>query len=301
MLNLDSNTHNADWIKTLHWDLPTDFDDFLNSIGGPTQLADFMKLPAAEAMPKEMRFKAEALLSKKSISFTDEDLQAIKGGQGSGNFNHQGRPGEQGGSGEGMPSTAVHGTLATSVDDIFKEGIKLGKKWNKRPKSVYFVRDPKDLGYFVDEWLGPLAAVNSYQNGEGSYHMTDGRVLSVKEFKALTPEELKNNPAVSEHTTLQYAQVKFKIPDAEVIPDDVDNKKYGGQSFRIEKPVPPENILSVTVYEKEDKLWFGKDSRGLPDTTVEKGEWKPVKVIEGLGIKGGDFGYVIVPINLSKG
>ena len=53
--NIDSDQRNADWIRTLHWDLPTDKDTFLTVIGGESALAHFMTLPAAEAMPPELR------------------------------------------------------------------------------------------------------------------------------------------------------------------------------------------------------------------------------------------------------
>ena len=43
----------ADWLRTLHWDLPTDPDEFLGSLIMP--LDEFMALPAAEAMPQELR------------------------------------------------------------------------------------------------------------------------------------------------------------------------------------------------------------------------------------------------------
>jgi len=52
--NIDADLANADWIKTLAWDLPTEKDAFLAAIGGESQLAKFMTLPAARAMPPEL-------------------------------------------------------------------------------------------------------------------------------------------------------------------------------------------------------------------------------------------------------
>jgi hypothetical protein len=54
----DSN-ENADWIKSGSWDLPTNAEEFLRSLGDMT-LGNFMKLPAAQAMPDDLR---EELLS----------------------------------------------------------------------------------------------------------------------------------------------------------------------------------------------------------------------------------------------
>jgi hypothetical protein len=60
---LDNTPSNRDWIRTLHWDLPTDWDQFLLDIGGPTRLPQFMILPAAQAMPADLKAKAEELIS----------------------------------------------------------------------------------------------------------------------------------------------------------------------------------------------------------------------------------------------
>jgi hypothetical protein len=53
-VNIDADQRNADWIKTLSWDLPTEKGAFLAAIGGSEQLDSFMELPAAEAMPQEL-------------------------------------------------------------------------------------------------------------------------------------------------------------------------------------------------------------------------------------------------------
>lgn len=53
--NLDEDQANADWVKTMSWDLPTTPDAFLAVIGGPGRLSDFMGLPAAQAMPGPLR------------------------------------------------------------------------------------------------------------------------------------------------------------------------------------------------------------------------------------------------------
>jgi hypothetical protein len=53
--NIDADQRNADWLRTLHWDLPTDKDTFLAVIGGEDALEHFMTLPAAEAMPDALK------------------------------------------------------------------------------------------------------------------------------------------------------------------------------------------------------------------------------------------------------
>lgn len=55
MIYLDEDPRNADWIKTLRWDLPTEPDRFLRAIGGEDRLAEFLHRPAAEAMPPALR------------------------------------------------------------------------------------------------------------------------------------------------------------------------------------------------------------------------------------------------------
>jgi hypothetical protein len=49
----ETDNENADWIKSLSWDLPTEPEEFLRSLGG-TSIEDFLKLPAAKAMPAEL-------------------------------------------------------------------------------------------------------------------------------------------------------------------------------------------------------------------------------------------------------
>ena len=50
----EDNNDDADWIKSLSWDLPTEPQEFLRSLGGIT-LGQFMKLPASKAMPETLR------------------------------------------------------------------------------------------------------------------------------------------------------------------------------------------------------------------------------------------------------
>lgn len=51
--NIDADPVDADWIKVLRWDLPTDVDEFLSVVG--PGLEHFLTLPAARAMPDDLR------------------------------------------------------------------------------------------------------------------------------------------------------------------------------------------------------------------------------------------------------
>lgn len=51
-INIDADPENADWTKRT-WDLPTDADAFLRIVSVQT-LEEFMRLPAAGAMPPEL-------------------------------------------------------------------------------------------------------------------------------------------------------------------------------------------------------------------------------------------------------
>jgi hypothetical protein len=60
-INLDADPGDADWIKTLSWDVPRDAETFIRTEledGAPEQqrasLADFLRLSAARPMPAEL-------------------------------------------------------------------------------------------------------------------------------------------------------------------------------------------------------------------------------------------------------
>lgn len=55
-----SDARNEDWLRTIGWDLPTTLDAFLASQGNdPERLRHFLTLPAAEAMPEDLRGQVE--------------------------------------------------------------------------------------------------------------------------------------------------------------------------------------------------------------------------------------------------
>lgn len=49
----ETSNESADWIKSLSWDLPTDVDEFLRSLGNMS-IEHFMTLPASKAMPAKL-------------------------------------------------------------------------------------------------------------------------------------------------------------------------------------------------------------------------------------------------------
>lgn len=51
----ESDDLNADWIKASGWDLPVTIDAFIAAIGGSDKLEHFLTLPAAKAMPDELK------------------------------------------------------------------------------------------------------------------------------------------------------------------------------------------------------------------------------------------------------
>lgn len=68
MLHADDDPRNADWTKTIVWDLPTDADRFIRAVLGEEEdrqrLAwlHFKTLPTYEAMPDDLREAVERRL-----------------------------------------------------------------------------------------------------------------------------------------------------------------------------------------------------------------------------------------------
>ena len=53
---IDRDLEHADWLRGRSWSLPSDVDELLEIIGTKkSDVAKFMKLPAARAMPQEVR------------------------------------------------------------------------------------------------------------------------------------------------------------------------------------------------------------------------------------------------------
>ncbi len=68
-INIDEDARNADWLRTMHWALPTDLDEFMQMVGR-SGVHHFMTLPAAEAMPMSLR---TALLATGFVSPAEVD------------------------------------------------------------------------------------------------------------------------------------------------------------------------------------------------------------------------------------
>lgn len=67
MIEFDEDNESADWLRSRSWDLPTDPEAFLSTIGGRENLAHFMTLPAARAMPDALRAAMDAIPSTLSL------------------------------------------------------------------------------------------------------------------------------------------------------------------------------------------------------------------------------------------
>jgi len=66
---VDSSEENADWIKSLSWDLPDTPESFIQSFNfDKNDLKDFLKTPAAIPMPKNIKDSVENLISKADSS-----------------------------------------------------------------------------------------------------------------------------------------------------------------------------------------------------------------------------------------
>lgn len=83
-------------------------------------------------------------------------IRNIKGGPGSGNFGHSGRPGKVGGSVQGSINayvTIYHGTPSENIDGILRDGIKRGSVWFSRPPSVYVLTDKSEAELLAKNFI----------------------------------------------------------------------------------------------------------------------------------------------------
>lgn len=218
------------------------------------------RVPKAKAKPKRLGY-ADDLRRRLEDAFCAEMSEALaaafivvkkrlkaeaakippeagaKGGPGSGNFGHAGRPGEVGGSapsGSGSADdehrqweqriateearasipkeglTVYHGTDADAAKKIEKEGLKRGPKLQERPPSVYFTTNRSEAELWG--WSGTREPGNL------------GDTFAVVEFTL--PSEWKD----------------------EVIADE---RMRDPRTMRIERDIPPENVTRVSVHQKE--------------------------------------------------
>ena len=79
-------------------------------------------------------------------------LLALKGGQGSGNFGHAGRPGLVGGSSSG--GTFYHGTTSEAAEYIKKNGLEISKASRNSKKGKVYITSSKDnAAYWAEDKL----------------------------------------------------------------------------------------------------------------------------------------------------
>lgn len=64
MIDIDGSIENSDWTKSRYWDLPTTLDGLLSVIGfSADSIEKFLTLPAAKAMPKDLRTEVNSYLA----------------------------------------------------------------------------------------------------------------------------------------------------------------------------------------------------------------------------------------------
>ena len=88
-----------------------------------------------------------------------DSINVFKGGTGSGNFGHSGRPGLVGGSGSGVGSVAIyHASEIDNITDIIEGGLVVGRKsWFGRPQSVYYVTDKDEALKLAIDYIAPAS------------------------------------------------------------------------------------------------------------------------------------------------
>jgi hypothetical protein len=117
---------------------------------------------------------------KNSINFLKSLVATLKGGEGSGNFGHEGRPGEQGGSGEGggggSGSLKTKLTIPNAEKKLSARGLKLhgAEPWKPgSKKTMWELSDSKGKRFSasakdIEGFLNSDVSVDEYfSNREG--------------------------------------------------------------------------------------------------------------------------------------
>ncbi len=115
-----------------------------------------------------------------------------KGGSGSGNFGHEGRPGEVGGSGsEGDGRMVFHGTLSSRLPSILQEGIKSGRyqNWKVSGRNKVFSSSKRETA----EGFGLAVALNNHED-----HFVVLKIAVPKNIKI--EQEFPEEPELQEST-----------------------------------------------------------------------------------------------------
>jgi len=174
---------------------------------------------------EKIEFPLSGTLAYKS----KKPIVILKGGVGSGNFQHHGRPGKVGGSApigtawhnynEPGYTKVYHGAPLSVLDDISKEGLKRsGIEWMGRKSSIYFVKNEEYAIYWMRYKIGSL---------------------------------IDYMPVNKKYKTY-FAIVEFVIPDE--LDKDVKFDNWAAEdftwthSFRIEKDIPARYIQNIKLY-----------------------------------------------------
>lgn len=165
--------------------------------------------------------------------YKSHKIVITKGGSGSGNFGHAGRPGLIGGSAEEngklakRPVPMFHGTSTEAAEYIKKEGLTVQSDTvSNRPDSVYFTTDKAvAIGY------GQMAGLG------------------------------------------EFVIIEFEIPSqySDKVKQDEWDAKYGQtDDYRMESNVPPEWIKSIHIYDKGEHVPGGYNSKLRQTITMNK-------------------------------
>jgi len=195
-----------------------------------------------------------------------------KGGEGSGNFGHEGRPGEIGGSGEGG-ADVYHGTAEHYAKSILKDGLVSGTgsenlNFSESVKGrVYVSAEAGEAFAFAVE-----ATTNEFQRGvkEGKYSATDSKKLQV----------------------LMIVAAKDTFPESEY-------KGKENTQFRSNKPVPSSAFRRVESYRYKDAVEFSDrwmDARRTKQPAPTMPPPSPVKTFSAGKKSGGEELYLCVGI-----
>lgn len=147
--NLDSELHNADWLKTQSWDLPTEPAAFLHVIGGRENLGHFMQLPAARAMPAELRLALNA--DVKGKKYREDQLRVPAGVPEGGRFASETGGGPSGLTG-GSTATQVGTRVALpAAGPVGQLSTALSKQYRTRYASEYVGQYPVLRGWMLSD------------------------------------------------------------------------------------------------------------------------------------------------------
>jgi len=174
---------------------------------------------------------------------------SIKGGPGSGNWGHAGRPGLRGGSG-GAGVTLTFGGASKPVwsedrqrvevsaqkliDSVGERGIGKGKSWHGREPSVYLAENPEvALGYVLER--------STNFAGIEANSIVQGVVFEVR---------------------VPASEIGSLVPDT-MVPGIIAGRVMSGENWRVPRDIPTSWITKFTVYELDvDKyLSFAADEK----------------------------------------